>query len=113
MNAPAIKTITCREAYASHLRQPIELIDVRTPEEFQDVHATMARNIPLDKLDPKQIVESRSGNADEPLYFICKMGGRSAYACALLMEAGYPNVVNVAEGTDGWLEIGLPTECQF
>ena len=31
----------------------IELIDVRTPVEFQEVHLQIARNEPLDRLDPK------------------------------------------------------------
>ena len=30
----------------------IDLIDVRTPVEFQEMHATPARNVPLDQLDP-------------------------------------------------------------
>ena len=30
----------------------IELIDVRTPTEFRHVHAELARNVPLSKLDP-------------------------------------------------------------
>jgi hypothetical protein len=30
----------------------IDLIDVRTPVEFRELHATDARNVPLDRLDP-------------------------------------------------------------
>jgi len=31
---------------------PIELIDVRTPAEFREIHVDFARNVPLDRLDP-------------------------------------------------------------
>ena len=30
----------------------IDLIDVRTPAEFRELHIGFARNLPLDKLDP-------------------------------------------------------------
>ena len=33
----------------------LTLIDVRTPAEFGEVHVDGARNIPLDRLDPREI----------------------------------------------------------
>ena len=106
INSP-INTITCRDLFALSKQGPIQLIDVRTPEEFQEVHATFARNSPLDALEPHQLAETCRGT-DEPIYFICHVGGRSAYACAMLMAAGYPTVVNVEGGTEAWIEAGLP-----
>jgi rhodanese-related sulfurtransferase len=32
--------------------ESIELIDVRTPAEFRELHLQIARNVPLDRLDP-------------------------------------------------------------
>ena len=55
----------------------LDLIDVRTPVEFREVHLSVARNIPLDQLDPKTVVAAHNGSGDEPLYVICKMGGRA------------------------------------
>ena len=55
-------------------------------------------------------MRTRSGPADEPLYFICHLGGRSAAACMMFTAAGYSNVVNIEGGTDAWLAAGLPTE---
>lgn len=31
----------------------IDLIDVRTPVEYREVHVEIARNVPLDQLDPE------------------------------------------------------------
>jgi hypothetical protein len=45
---------------------------------------------------------------DRPLYFICRSGGRSQHACEQFMAAGYTDVVNVAGGTQAWLEANLP-----
>jgi rhodanese-related sulfurtransferase len=83
-----------------------ELIDVRTPIEFQGVHAEGARNVPLDRLDPAQILQGRQ--SDEPVYVICQSGGRGRKACELFQSAGHPNVVNVEGGTSAWLSASLP-----
>ena len=103
-----IKIISVEQLHALSQRQPVEVIDVRTPSEFNAQRATLARNVPLDELDPHAVMSGRE-NADEPLYIICQIGGRSAYACAVFMAAGYPNVVNVDGGTDAWVARGLST----
>ncbi len=85
----------------------IELIDVRTPAEFREVHAVGATNIPLDELDAKTIAAGRS-NGSEPLYFICRSDARAKKACEALHAVGYTNAVNVAGGTIAWDDLGLP-----
>lgn len=109
MNLSNVKTISCAELRDILRQHPVEVIDVRTPEEFREVRAAMARNAPLDTLDPQTVLRSRTSPSDEPLYFICHLGGRSAAACAMFMAAGHPNVVNIAGGTDAWIAAGLPT----
>lgn len=86
--------------------EPAELIDVRTPVEFREVHVTIARNVPLTELDAKKIATTR--NTDSPLYVICKSGGRGRQACEQLIGAGYTNVTNVDGGTQAWDAAGLP-----
>ena len=44
MNEPNVKTITCAELHRASLNEPIDLIDVRTPQEFADVRAAGARS---------------------------------------------------------------------
>jgi rhodanese-related sulfurtransferase len=85
----------------------IELIDVRTPLEFREVHLPIARNVPLDQLDPKVLVQARSGSS-EPLYVICKSGGRGQQACEKFIKAGFTDVVNVEGGTTACVAAGLP-----
>ena len=85
----------------------VNLIDVRTPLEFREVHATVAKNMPLDKLDPAEVAKSRNGSGD-PLYVICKSGARGKQACEKLVAAGQSNVVNVDGGTLAWEQAGLP-----
>ena len=85
----------------------VDLIDVRTPVEFGEVHATLARNIPLDRLDPSALVAECNGS-DRPLYFICRSGNRAKQACEKVLAAGHSNVVNVEGGTLAWEQAGLP-----
>jgi rhodanese-related sulfurtransferase len=85
----------------------VDLIDVRTPAEFQEVHADLAVSVPLDKLDPQSVAQNRKAAA-LPLYLICRSGGRSQRACEQFIAAGYPDVVNVDGGTQAWLEANLP-----
>jgi rhodanese-related sulfurtransferase len=86
----------------------VDLIDVRTPVEFQEVHLAVARNIPLDRLDPASLMQARSGSTNEPLYVICRSGGRGQLACEKLIQGGFSNVVNVEGGTMACVEAGLP-----
>jgi rhodanese-related sulfurtransferase len=85
----------------------IDLFDVRTPVEYREVHVEAARNVPLNALDPAVLMQ-RNGSANDPLYFICRSGGRGLQACELLVKAGFSNVVNVEGGTTACVEAGLP-----
>jgi len=90
--------------------RPVDLIDVRTPAEFREIHATGARNAPLDSLDPESLMAERNGMADRPLYVICRTGNRAEQACRKLASSGCENAVNVAGGTVAWEQAGLPVE---
>ena len=86
----------------------IEIIDVRTPMEFCEVHLESARNVPLDVLDPVAVMKARSGSADTPLYVVCRSGSRGRQACEKFLAAGFTKVVNIDGGTLACIECGLP-----
>jgi len=106
----SVSTISPRDLAARQQRgEPIDLIDVRTPVEFQEMHSTYARNEPLGNLDPAAVMSARDTKAtDAPLYVICRSGSRGRQACEKFLSAGYTNVVNVDGGTLAWAECGLP-----
>jgi rhodanese-related sulfurtransferase len=105
----SIPTISPREVQALRSGgQAVDLLDVRTAMEFREVHAEGACNVPLDALDPAQVMSSRNGRTGQPLYVLCRSGGRSKQACEKFITAGFPNVVNVEGGTLAWIEAGLP-----
>jgi len=53
------------------------------------LHAAHARNLPLDRLDPVALMQDRNGLREEPLYFICRSGGRGRQACEKFLAAGW------------------------
>ncbi|MDO6518359.1 HesA/MoeB/ThiF family protein [Zobellia uliginosa] len=73
----------------------VELIDVRTPKEFERKHLSFAKNIPLSELD------ERHGEilTDGPIYVVCQSGVRSRKAVEKL-KAIYAkaNLINVEGG---------------
>ena len=86
----------------------LEIIDVRTPAEYAQVHVDGARSVPLDALDAGALLAGRNGASDEPLYVICQSGGRAARACEAFESAGFGNVFSIAGGTSAWARAGLP-----
>ena len=105
----AITTISPQELAARQQRGDVcELIDVRTPVEFREVHVTFARNEPLDRLDPNALISVRNGASQQPLYVICRSGNRANQACEKFIAAGFTNIINVSGGTQAWEQAGLP-----
>lgn len=107
----SVRTIPAKELYERIKGgEPVELIDVRTPVEFREIHAEGARLVPLDRLDPKAVMAERNGAAGETLYVICRSGSRAKQACEKFLSAGYDNVVSVEGGTLAWEQAGLPVK---
>jgi rhodanese-related sulfurtransferase len=105
----SVSTITPQQlAELCRVNGKLDLIDVRTPVEFREVHVEVARNMPLDRLDPVALMQARNGSQDEPLYLICRSGSRGRQACEEFLAAGFTNVLNVEGGTLACIESGLP-----
>ena len=103
-----ITTVSVRLLKTAMDRGSLQLIDVRTPQEFAAAHVPGARNIPLDQLADR--LDEISPDRTEPVYLICAAGGRSAHAAQTLANAGFSQPINVTGGTTGWTSAGLPTE---
>jgi len=101
-----MQTIDVKQLADKQARENVDLIDVRMPTEYREVHADGAVNVPLDSLDPKAV--SAGGDSGKPIYVICKSGNRSSKAVQKLVDAGVTNVVNVEGGTTAWVVAGLP-----
>jgi len=105
MSIPAITPADLAELCKTSRK--IDLIDVRTPMEYREAHVEIARNVPLDTLDPAAEMKARAGSETAPIYVICRSGSRGRQACEKFRAAGFTNVVNVEGGTLACIECGL------
>jgi adenylyltransferase/sulfurtransferase len=109
--APAESTLetTVEEVKARLDRgEDFDILDVRSPEEWQICRLAQARLIPLNELP------ARIGELDpvRDLVVHCKTGPRSAQAVKLLHESGFPNAKNLRGGILEWaqkIDPSLPT----
>lgn len=87
--------------------EPVTIIDVRTPLEFQEVHAHGAVNIPLDELEAEKL-SSFVNPESKTVYLICRSGGRGK-ACEKLLAKGPWQPINI----EGELRVGRLPACRF
>lgn len=87
----------------------VRLIDVRTPAEFGSLHASGARNIPLDIIQSSSLSGDHALPKDEPVCLLCEKGGRATLAAGHLLAAGFNGVRVIEGGTQAWVAAGLPT----
>lgn len=69
------------------------LLDVRTPEEYAQLHIFNSISLPLDQL--KSGIEKAVGDKNAEIIVYCRSGARAATACGQLMAMGYANVSNM------------------
>ena len=68
------------------------LVDVRTPQEYQEGHIPGSKHVPLQQLDK---ISSVIDNKNVPMFVYCYSGGRSRQATYMLQHMGYTNVQNI------------------
>ncbi len=85
-----------KQAHVSEVRDLAEsgacIIDVRSPEEFEEGHLKCAKNIPLGQLRGRLSEIPK----DVPVYLHCRSSQRSYYATCCLQGNGFTNIVNVS-----------------
>jgi rhodanese-related sulfurtransferase len=88
------------------LPDDVRPLDVREADEWAAGRAPTAVHIPMSELAGRLA----DVPADEdPLYVICRSGGRSARVVAYLVAQGYP-AVNVDGGMQAWATAGRPLQ---
>jgi len=80
----------------------LRIIDVREPDEFEEVRVRGAELFPLSDLRDGE----RPDEDDRPTAIICRSGGRSEMAARMLENDGWDELINVSDGTIGAVEAG-------
>ncbi len=113
---PAGPRLDAAEAFRRAEAGEILLVDIRTPEEW----ARTGSPTPAHRLDMRRkdflaaLADLAGGDPARPIALICATGGRSARLARALEQAGFSQVLDVAEGMlgssagPGWIARGLP-----
>jgi hydroxyacylglutathione hydrolase len=78
--------------------QPMQLLDVRRPNEYNGGHAPGFVNVPLSHLEG----ELAKFDPARPIAVMCQGGYRSSAGTSILAKHGFKNVYNVVGGFSAW-----------
>jgi rhodanese-related sulfurtransferase len=81
------------------------ILDVREPDEWNQIHVPNSTLIPLGEL------AARLGELpkDQEIVVVCRSGNRSAKGRDILLNAGFNQVTSMAGGLTQWKAAGYPT----
>jgi rhodanese-related sulfurtransferase len=99
----AVSTPSIPEISIGDIPPDAVLLDVREDDEWAAGRAPGAVHVPMTQL-AERLEEIPDG---DPVYVICRSGGRSARVTAYLNSQGW-DTVNVAGGMGGWAAAGRP-----
>jgi rhodanese-related sulfurtransferase len=77
------------------------LLDVRTPQEFQQAHIDGAQLIDIHQPDFQQKIDELPRDRTYLIY--CRSGHRSAVACRMMASMGFEDVHNLQKGIIDWV----------
>jgi phage shock protein E len=106
--AAGITLVSVDDAAATIAAAPDDLVilDVRTPEEFNEGHIDGAVMIDFYRDDfSAQLAEL---DPDVPYVLYCRSGNRSGQTTAIMEELGFQSVQDVDGGSLAWQAAGLP-----
>jgi len=90
-----VKTITAEELQIKQAANgSLQLLDVRSPEEYQEAHLPQARLVPVDEL--RDHLLELDPTKETVVY--CRVGLRGYLAARILLQHGFTNVFNLTGG---------------
>jgi rhodanese-related sulfurtransferase len=82
----------------------VQLIDVRTPQEYVGGHLEGAKNINWNDSSFEQNIQTL--DKKRPVLVYCAVGGRSGKAANRLAQLGFSEVYDLSGGFNGWKTAG-------
>lgn len=80
------------ETFDSKNWEKVTIIDIRTPEEFEEGHLEGAVNI--DFYEDSFVSELDSLDKDDEVLIYCRSGNRSGQASEIMQELGFTNIID-------------------
>jgi rhodanese-related sulfurtransferase len=111
-HAQPVPRLTAQELAARiETREPLLLIDVRTPGELTDGVIAGIRAIPMDRIDGEfEALKAKIAERPETgVVLICRSGARATRVAGSMIKAGFAKVVVLDGGMLAWKGAGFPT----
>lgn len=107
IEAPAAPERVDATTFAEVVAAPgVQIIDVRTPQEFAEGHIEGAVNFPVELPDFANQIATLDPAGTYAVY--CRSGNRSQPAVAAMSQIGITGIYELESGTTGWTQAGLP-----
>ena len=95
-----VKLITPEEMESILELEDVQLVDVRTLQEYKEVHIPSAQNI--DFTSPTFDEDIAKLDKEKPVILYCKGGVKSAKCAKKLQEAGFEKIYDLEGGLSKW-----------
>ena len=105
--APGIKTVGVEEFEQIIQDDAVQLLDVRTPEEYAEGHIKGFTMIDVNADTFADLVDEMLVK-DQPVAVYCRGGRRSLVAADILIKKGFKTIYNLEKGYTSWVEAGKP-----
>lgn len=87
--------------YQVLMEQGYTIIDVRTPEEYQEEHIEGAQNIDIGS--ESFVTEIQEFSRSDTLLVYCRSGRRSLYAAQVMVSFGFQKIYDLEGGFLNWI----------
>jgi rhodanese-related sulfurtransferase len=98
ISSEGYRNVSSDEAKQLIDNKEVVVLDVRTPEEYQEGHIPNAILVPLQELDNKL----NDLDKEEPYLVVCRSGNRSTQASEILTSNRFANIYNMTGGMNSW-----------
>lgn len=105
-----IKLVTPEEMQTLIDTKDVQLVDVRTPEEFKDGYIEHSQNIDFNS--PTFDEDVSKLDKSKPVILYCRSGGRSSKCSEKLLQAGFVKIYELEGGITEWKFQGLAVKTQ-
>ncbi len=120
--SPQVLQLSAAEAFERAQQGELIIIDIRQPQEWRQTGVAQgAQRVSMYHPEGGQglvrdLLRATGGQTDAPIALICRTGNRSSQLQQAMLDYGFTQVHNIAEGMvgstagPGWLGRGLPVE---
>ena len=95
-----VKLVTVEELKELEALRDVQLIDIRTPEEYESGYIKGYRN--MDYLSDTFKVEIEALDKSKPIVIYCRSGGRSGRCASMMLEIGFKEIYDLDGGIIQW-----------